>query len=625
MLPDSLADHKCTITLYDLSIEDASAGISINIFRPEADMPHVTAADIVVLTNVKVQRYRADPLSLIANWSTSVRVYSTSKIPRPPKSAEMALVPATSKRDSHTPSAQEHFYVSYLYHKIDKDDIPDEESFTERAARSLNVKDKFSLLQDVQDGRFCDLIAQVAREPHALMYDMVTLYVSDYTENASFHPQIWEGLNESDSGGGDQYGYTSGSIGMPKKEWVGPYGKMSIQITCYEPHASIIRSEVSAGQWVALRNIQIKYGHDGRYLEGFLRGDRNSVSTRLEILGTHDRETIDPRLKDAIRRFRDYSKKKKSQIEDIKSAHVAGQKRRASGSADEEKRSLNSKTRRMLNRAAQDQKEEEQRINKELRLSLNDQITCEVHSAPFSTIESILESVLYKTTVGGHNTALALPFVCAKYRVHARVVNFYPPALEDFACGRKQTDFDMLSDNEDDGSSDDDDEEAPGTEHIWEWRFALQLEDPTPPSNKKSPAPRQRVWVFVDNNEAQCLTGLDASDLRRDPNKLATLRQRMFILWGELEEHKAMAIERKREKDEAAKKDKGKGKQRQPRFEKPPLESSDVEDDGGDGEQTVSNKPFCCCIRQYGVFDKNNEEGREWVRCYGMFGTKICD
>ncbi|KAK4138029.1 hypothetical protein BT67DRAFT_370973 [Trichocladium antarcticum] len=616
-IPTKSKDHKCTLKLYDLSIENAGHGISFNIFRPAADMPQVKAADVVVLTNAKVQRYRrADPISLITHWRTSVRVYSAAQIPRPPESAQAALVPSTSKFDKHTPSAHEHLYVSHLYHKFDKGALPDEEVFMERAARSLNVKDKFSLLQDVHEGMFCDLIAQVSREPHALA-DMATLYVSDYTENAAFHSHTWEGLDESGSGGGDPYNYTSGSPIIPRKEWAGPYGKMSIQVTVYEPHASIVRSEVSAGQWVSLRNVQIKYGRDGRYLEGFLREDRNSTATRIEVFGPQDRETIDPHLKDAVRRCRDYGKNKKSQIQDIKSAQVAGQKRRASGPAEEEQQPLTTKERRRRKRLAQEQKEKEDRSNKELRLSLNDQIACEVHSAPFSTIESILEPVLCKTTVGGQDATLAAPFICAKYRAHVRVVDFHPRALEDFACSRKTSLFDIFSDSEDDVSSSDD--AAPGTNRVWEWRFALQLEDPTPQPRTKNPAPRPRVWVLVNNTEAQCLTGLDATDLRQDPATLTALRQRLFILWGELEERKARVAERERERRRA---EKGKGRQRHAGLEKPPLESSNVEDGGRDKEKPVANKPFPCCIQQYGVYNKAAEE---WVRCYGLFGTKICD
>lgn len=617
-------------------------------------MPRVAAADVVVVTTVKVQRYKSNPLSLITNNHTSIRVYSSSKIPKPPLPAHAALLSPRQTREARAASAQEQVYVSYLYHKINKD-VVDKDQFNDRAARSLNVKNKFSLLRDVEEGRFYDLIAHVATDPYIGM-DMATLYVSDYTENPNFHPCIWDGYLESGVGVGDPYGYVDDED-VPRKKWVGPYGKMSIQITCFEPHASALRSVV-AGQWVSLRNVQIKYGRDGRYLEGFLREDRGYDATRVNVavLEISDRDTIDPRLKDAIRRCRDYIAKKRKQIKDIKAAQAAGQKRKASLSTEPDKPPSNSKERRKQKRAALERREREKRMNENLRLGLNDQVTCEAHDAPYSSIETILAPPLYNTAIDGEAVSLAVPFTCAKYRARARVVDFYPPALEDFACSRKHPEFDVLSDNEDaSDSASDQDTPTPDAARIWEWRFALQLEDAAPPkastatstttdsNNKSTP----RLWVLVNNAEAQCLTDLDATDLREDPDTLARLRERMSVLWGDLEERKkaraAAAGEgegmkktnkRSEYKDRAPLRRAGPGGNVLLRLERPPLDSSDAEDDGagGDGtvredaaEAAVSNKPFVCCIQQYGVYDRHGGgDGGRWVRCFQLFGTKIC-
>ena len=216
-----------------------------------------------------------------------------------------------------------------------------------------------------------------------------------------------------------------------------------------------------------------------------------------------------------------------------------------------------------------------------------------------------------------------MPFTCAKHKTQARVVDFFPPSLEDFACGRKHTEFDMLSDNEDDddsASSSSDDEGTRNASHVWEWRFALQLEDSAPPgTDTKEAGSRSRLWVFVDNLEAQCLTGLDATDLRQDPATLAQLRERMFTLWGDLEEHKERAAGQKQQKTKLAET----GNMRDPRREKPPMES-DAEEEGEESGVVVSNKPFACCIKQYGVYEKERGDEGRWVKCFGLFGTKIC-
>ncbi|KAK4242548.1 hypothetical protein C8A03DRAFT_11268 [Achaetomium macrosporum] len=621
-------DYKSTIELGDLSTEDESHGLKFNIFRPEADMPKFGAGDVLVITGVRVQRREADPLSVITHHSTSICVYSASKIPEPPQSAQCALAPRSSRRDSYAPSAEESRYVSYLFHKVDR---PEEHEFQERANQSLSVKDKFSLLKDVKEGRFYNLIAQVATEPYS-RFDVVTLYVSDYTENAHFYLEQWQGPSEPV---GDSYGYTSGDVSMPRKKWVGPYGKMSIQITCYEPHATVIRDEVKAGHWVELRNVQIKYGQDGKYLEGFLREGRNFDPSRVNVnvLEATDPETIDPRLKDAIRRCRDYHKKKKKQIKEIKSAQLAGLKRKASNSPQPDKRQLNAKERRKLLREAQEREGKEKHVNEEVCLELNEQVTCEKHNAPFSTVESILRPVVYETTVDGESIALTMPFTCAKYLARVRVVDFFPRSLEDFACCRKRTEFDVLSDNEDDGGSlspsSGDDEDSPGSNSVWEWRFALRLEDPDPPNtdaNKKRSGPRPRLWAFVDNAEAQCLTGLNATDLRRARETLDQLRKAMSVLWGNLEEIKAQKPSRTNGKGQtvgtAEHRPARRGRKPPLRLEKPPLES-DGEDGDGLAAEAISNKPFACCLKQYGVYEKVGKEGGKWVKCFGLFGTKI--
>ena len=66
---------------------------------------------------------------------------------------------------------------------------------------------------------------------------------------------------------------------------------------------------------------------------------------------------------------------------------------------------------------------------------------------------------------------------------------------------------------------------------------------------------------------------------------------------------------------------------------KPPLESSDVEDNtaADSWEARVSNEPFACCIKQYGVRRKQRGSTaprkhaveQEWTRVFALFGTKI--
>jgi protection of telomeres protein 1 len=129
-------------------------------------------------------------------------------------------------------------------------------------------------------------------------------------------------------------------------------------------------------------------------------------------------------------------------------------------------------------------------------------------------VSSIVEPAMWKTTVDGEEAIIRLPFSCAHYRTVARVVDFRPRQLEDFATWRKSTEADVLSDYGEDSDSDSESEEG-GDEYsnqareggVWEWRFALQLEGVDPKSKNND-----KFWVVVDNNEAQQLTGLDACE-----------------------------------------------------------------------------------------------------------------
>ncbi|KAK0639021.1 hypothetical protein B0T16DRAFT_235735 [Cercophora newfieldiana] len=635
------ADWKCTLQLFDCSSEGAANGKELTIFRPQAEIPQFGLSDVVVLRSVRVQ-YRNNYHSLITHRSTIINVYTSSKIPKPPNSAKVALVPGTNKKDVLPPNDEVHHYVSYVFHEADKYNIPNEAEFQQKAAASLNVKaTKFSLLKDVSDGRFCDIIARVARQPFDGI-DKMTLYVSDYTENPGFFHYTADCAKDlASKATNDPYGYTKPTQddSSKKNEWVGPWGKRAIQVTCFEPHASFVRSDVNAGDWVQIRNLRVKFGENGQHLEGALdREERGGFSGRVNInvLDTTDRETADPRLIEAVRRLLDYEKEKKQQLKQIRDAAAAGTKRKQSLAVEEEaQKSEKTKAQRKRERrqrklqgeqqAQHGQTETPEAVEEEEEQAvpegLNQSIICESHNhVPVSTIASILKPSYRDSEEPGQR--LTLPFVCAKYRACVRVVDFHPSYLENFTCSRKQRAYEgFVSDSEDsdsqDGDTSDESMVEDDSKRIWEWRFALQLEDARKPG--------QRVWVLVDNSNGQCLTGLHASDLHSDRRTLERLRERMFLLWGNLEEKKSEARRPQKNRPVAR-------KQGIPQLDKPQLDSSDREDNGTSGavELQVSNQPFICCIQQYGVCDTRaaspvggEPPKQEWTRVFALFQTMI--
>lgn len=677
--------------------------MDLAIFAPEASIPKVDLGDVIFAHSVKVSsparcintllisdcfsklQNRGGDWSLLTNRGrTTLHIYSAPLIPRPPESAAKAL--RTPVEKGRVPNAEESAYVSWLYSRIDKSQLPTKDDFQVKVAKSLNVKDKFSVLKDVREHNFVDLVVRVVKDPFYSL-DKATVWVTDYTENDAFydHPIGASVLAESGPDG-DPFGYQKKK--RPDEDattaWPGPYGKRSLQMTCYPPHAGLIYEQVKAGSWVYFRNVQIKFGANNQNLEGFLRCPLNGSmgKVQVEVLDpTADPENINPRLKDAIRRRRDYEKEVRTQKRQLNEVLRAPQfipqsKRPAEDSVDGERSAKlpkSSRQRRKERRKAkqrekagqdaldkadsghpldEDDKKEESSL--EARLQLNPYIICENAEKPLTRMSRMLQS--YTLPDG-----CTLPFINAKYRTVARVINFYPPCIEDFAVCCRTSEFDVLSD----GGNSDSDSDAErlsgndmdgGGDGKWEWRFALLLEDAFPsesPSTGTSTTTLQkptpaRIWVMVDNASAQLLTSLDASPLRRRPEDLSILREHLFSLWGDLEElklNRAMAAEdaRRRQKSGLT----------MPPDSSPPTSEHDAaaisahsgfpnaenataaRSMGGSAEETeylaanVKNMPFACCIQQYGVSedrlvtDTNGKEETRWTRMFGLFGTKI--
>ncbi|KAI1423020.1 hypothetical protein F5Y12DRAFT_759830 [Xylaria sp. FL1777] len=613
-------DHKCTITIYDKSVEYVEqTGIAVSIFGDPDKMPEPTAGDVLVINSAKVQSYR-ETISLINNRTSSFHLYSASDIPRPPQSAKDALRSSYGTRQL---GEKEHEYVSFLYHFTSRDSIPDMATFQKQADQSARMKDKFCKLEDIADGKFCDVVVNVVKAPFEEL-GKTTLWVSDYTENDSFHKFSWDGAKQLGGRDGNPYETHTAT------KWNGPFGKRSMQVTCYEPHASHINSEVQLNHWIRIRNLRIKFGNNHLNLEGALHEDRDFSRRQFDILKPDRTEDCDPRLKEAIRRKVEYEKLKKKQLKSLAANEGGDDTSTKRKTDDSEEPKPNSKQRRNQKREAKKRKAEEQDKQAEERLGLNSFIKCESNEQPVTPVPSIVEPVLWKTTVEGEEVTLTLPFTCAKYRTNVRVVDFHPGKLEGFATWRKSTESDVLSDYSSDSDSGSDDEHNSLLHYsgnkVWEWRFALQLED----ADLKLKGEKEKFWVVVDNTEAQQLTGMDACDLREDPDVLNSLREQLFKLWGNLEEVKLQEQQRQITNLRRV-------------ADNQPPPSSPMYVDNKNSQQEVSNaknknqngiglsnKPFSCCIRQYGVSVRepnpqraNAGEGRRWVRMFGLFGTKI--
>lgn len=482
---------------------------------------------------------------------------------------------------------------------------------------------------------------------------MYTLWVSDYSENDLFFNHPFKGLGKIEAG--DAYGYTtrfSEPLSTQEESWTGPYGKRSLQVSVFPPHSEAIRSlGIDVDSWILLRNLRIKIGRNGANLEGNLDGDRdypdkiNLIQLRLD---DQSADTIDPRWKSALRRKMDYEKLKMQQLREISTAADAGKKRKAQQEDKPNKKgaSKNRKARREAQKAKdtvviKPQVEDPvvEGVNEHSKLltptsrlvccsTLIIAVKCDNQAATMCTVSDMLAPRHLNQIDGASVTKLLVPFVNANYRTYMRVVDYYPRDLKRFARKMKTTKsmerrlLGEAPESYEECESDSDDDYSNYT-YEWHWCFYLKLQDATPRDEAAASQPRQAIWAGVDNLAAQCLVDLDASDLGNDPVNLKKLRERMFTLWGELEE----VVSREEAAAERA--------AAAARANKAPEDSDEESSDGSESilptsTPSVKNRPFQCCVRQYGVTVPEDDEskadagdGKRWQRMYGLFGTKI--
>ncbi|TVY14105.1 Protection of telomeres protein 1 [Lachnellula arida] len=652
------SDHKCTLRLKDRSTWSSNSGMDIVVFWPLKYMPKVSkAGDVVLVRGAKVQMF-GGAVQLIANKNfTQFHILAASNVPREMKSA--ANIPWNTygppEGKAVAPNSIEIAYIIWANsHKSDID-LPSDHEFQDRVRSSTNVKDKFSLLQDVQSGRFYNILGKVIK-----IYDSpregLSVYLSDYTQNSHFYNHEWNKIPD----GGDEYGYRKKKPQKESDKWPGPYGKMTIQLTLYDVHAEYVREEVKVGQWVLMKNVQMKFGNMGGYLEGVLRGDRGKAeeSVKVEVVEQGQDQT-DPRLIEGVRRKREHEKKFKSQMQAIKDEEAGlGDKRKRGDDEEGDGGKSNSKQRRKEKRAAAYSKVAEAEAKAMKKLDLNENIRCAHPDLPIQSFAEIQKPRKILLDDGQDHIS---PFTNCKYRANVRVVDYFPHRIEDFAVGYRSSEYEMLSEYS--GDEDTDHEEDLRTfrsgkgfsKDTWEWRFALQVEDAT------AKDPKDRMWLIVDNPGAQGLLNLeeDATSLRADKELLHKLKRQLDILWGDLEEQKSAKQQMEKtidfpssfdstasspppthnagdQPDADDSDDEILSKRRS--IEETALQDRDANrmstinpvDQEGDSKLAPRNKPFTCCIKQYGVKVKeknplkaNAGDGQRWERRFGIFGTSI--
>ncbi|KAI4153452.1 MAG: hypothetical protein L6R39_001569 [Caloplaca ligustica] len=619
------SDWMCNFRLADSTVYDD--GVKFRFFKPmDVELPKIQSnGDVVVLERIKITSWCGMTMGL-STIGTNWTVFPAASIPEKETSGPLKYLPIKGS----APTRDQMRYAVELCNSRPRE--PAEKGTSPASTPSLARRDKFALIKDVKVDTFYDLVGQVVK-----VYPgngVVELYLTDYTSNQLLYNYEW-GRDDPDADSEDGR--------STSRKWPGPLGKHTLTVSLFPPHSYFAQNHVTENRFVFLRNTRIKFSKDGK-MEGSLHTDqRNSDRVDVTIIEDH----TDERVKAVLRRKLQYGRKFQHEHESFLSQYGKDSEKQ-NNAWDELSRGQKRKEPPQLTKTQQrkrrkQQKEEEKRKSRndegdkentdpstsasraQTRTEiakpthLNKNVRTNKPNVPPRPLPSILSlSTHALTTPDG--TPYTLPFQNINSRAVVRVVDFSPPNIADFAFRKKQaSEFDVLSDcseaSSSSGASATDDGEPSNSqpeaddEHPlskWQWRFALVLEDASPTERN------QRLTAYVTDADAVFLLKLDACNFRRRPQALAALRERLFLLWGDLEERKKAA--------------------------------DSIVEEGGRGR----GMPFECCIKEYGVRkprkqDYNEEEGGGkphgnesgisaedgdgetwgWERRFAMFGTTI--
>ncbi|KAI4724272.1 hypothetical protein E4T49_07993 [Aureobasidium sp. EXF-10728] len=630
-------DSQITFTLQDsdmMKIPVLAKGLKARLFTSSQEEPPPTPSvgDIVLMRNckvaimnpvsnilntVQVSNFRGVPTITGIKRVTSTVVYQAASIPEPAfKQSFLGEkdIPCLPQDPSPKPSKAEQMYAIHLKQLTpsvinvasasDATAIPTGPAAgpshsmsvpnrlaAGKASGLLQTNSKFRLIQAVTFNDYCDLAVEVIKKfpnPNGNM----ELYVTDYTPNDALYDypapddadaedefgrydkinlhEIFEHDHDSNRDG-DYYAYISNVTGK-RKNWPGPSGRHTLQVELLSPHAGFARDNVREGDFVKLSNVRIKQSNAGK-MEGNLWPDKR-FPDKILIHSLNDEK----QRKTLFNRRESYWQGHNNRI--------ATNKRDKDTKTQE--RRLAKKQRKRENRAlrsAQNTGDPSAVVNKH--------VSCMNYEGfRLSTLKDI-QSRDHSYT-GRSGVEQELPYLNVKNKVRVRVADFWPPILEDFASLVSSTD----ASGED--SENDTNMNSPFASQKWQWDFFLLLEDLK--SHRPGCAPEQ-LWVHVDHRYAEFLLCMDqdATDLRRDSQTLAKLREQMAILWGNLEEIKVAALAKQ-----------------QP-F--PPHESAPTDTMG------LSNLAFDCCVSEYGQAldgdDIDSGKPSSYTKLYDMSGARI--
>ncbi|KAF2104918.1 hypothetical protein NA57DRAFT_51710 [Rhizodiscina lignyota] len=593
-------DLTMTFTLRDPMSYDASGilqGLNVRFFRPNKDaLPKITdVGDVISLRKMKMTSYNGVPF-LLSTIRTEAVVFPRDAIPDP---LYMPVYSTGTTRIEHRLSlgtyvitVAEQVYAIALREwtlqnqGIFPPNVPAAPTGPAVAPTGPARREKFSLLQAVEDSKFYDVVAEVVKEfPTSLGKD---IYITDYTQNPKFYNYPVPDASTDDTHGvpGDEYNY----IGAAKRNWPGPFGQHVLCVTLFYPHTN---ANVKVDDIVYIRNLHIKLGNNSQHLEGRLHQDKGRPE-QIDIYSINRpgiNKINDYRAGTLRSRKSSYWEKlaaegyqwAKSQMDE----HEAKFQKKKMDKA-EKKREKAEKKRERKEKKAREAREKEGKLAQyssraEAKPSMategavnmgtmplriqgpsNPRVKCGHHDKPLVRVHDILHNP-NRTATEKDGETFELPFINMNCRSFVRVVDFWPPAIEDFASSIDDPAFNNVSKLNNSSQISTELDMELSQSNRWEWSFRLLVEDAHPNPGATTP---EYMQLLIAGETADYLLKLDAADLRRDKDTLGKLKELLWTLWGDVGELKD------KHKDHF-----------NPAVTRP------------------SNLPFYCCIQEYGVVD----------------------
>ena len=600
-------DYTITFTLHD-PFWCSGCGLVFRFFhKDETKLPKITQnGDVLILRNVKGIEFKGQTgqVQRISTYNTSWVVLDRASL-ESSKCPRGSDIKYTKSSGAHDVSADTITYGKAIW------DMEPSSSFAmstkstsqqiapttgNHSGGPIAKRQKFSLIRNLdtpandRQSIFADLLGEVRKV--FCHVDRVELQVTDYTPHKMLYNYSL-GCDENRIEG-DEYGYISDR----RRQWPGPWGQMTIQINLWDAHALFARSSVKEGMLISLRNVHLTLDKDGNKLEGHCRGDKvYSTKVNVTILKPRDGQW-EERVSSLLQRKRVYEAKAKNSGQHF--VTDASKPKRPACEAEDSDRPKLSKRHRQRSKhqkkhleASSNSEQKQSPHTEDLVLASNTHVECKAIEAGEKRISDILDATILSRKSSRGNT-FRLPFQNCRYKSEIRVVDFYPDDIANFSVPHQTSDREVATDDNYSGSDSElDPRQVEQAVLEWEWRFVLLVEDARLPAciKQQSSQPAQ-MELLVAHSDACFLLNMEPLDLRSNPQQLEILRNKLFVLWGDLEEQKRLMRSEQRS-----------------------------------GPPRCSNKPFTCFIKEYGIRGWSNTDGKiapqEYERMFQLWGATI--